>query len=191
MNKLPLAKTQDIVIQDLGKEILIYDLVIDKAFCLNETSSIVFRNCTGLISFEEFGSRFTDFSEDLIFLTLDMLNQHKLLQTENYKSVFEGTSRRQVIKKIGLMSLVALPIVSAVVAPTSAMARSSVMNCGGTIAPNMTTEWSCSFNPTGGDAEWCNEIGCDLPIVSHRCQSCVAKAQPAPGFPNVFVCYCT
>jgi hypothetical protein len=35
MNKLPLARSEDIIVQELGKEVLIYNLTTNKAFCLN------------------------------------------------------------------------------------------------------------------------------------------------------------
>jgi hypothetical protein len=36
----PISRQQNIVVQDLGSEVLIYDLTINKAFCLNETSAL-------------------------------------------------------------------------------------------------------------------------------------------------------
>ena len=43
----PISKKQNIVVQDLEKELLVYDLQTNKAFCLNETSAIVFQLCNG------------------------------------------------------------------------------------------------------------------------------------------------
>ena len=44
---LPRARTADIIEQNAGKELLIYDLQIDKTYTLNETSTIVFQACGG------------------------------------------------------------------------------------------------------------------------------------------------
>lgn len=191
MNKMPPARTSDIVVQDLGKEILVYDLVINKAFCLNETTSIVFRYCDNKSDIHDVKLLLKDFTDEVIFLALDLLKENNLLQNPDYKIPLEDVSRRELIKKVGLMSLVALPMISTVIAPTSTMAASGALSCGGTIAPNTTTEWVCNFAPnSGGNAEWCNNIACNLTEVSHRCQSCVAKARATPGNRNLFVCYC-
>ena len=47
MNQLPKAKYSDIIIQETAKELLLYDLTLHKAFCLNETAAIVWRNRDG------------------------------------------------------------------------------------------------------------------------------------------------
>ena len=38
----PMARHQEIVEQRLGKELLIYDLNNNKAYCLNKTSAMIF-----------------------------------------------------------------------------------------------------------------------------------------------------
>jgi hypothetical protein len=67
MNRLPVARTRDIVLQELDKEILLYDLVTHKAYSLNETSSAVYQACDGKTTFAKlkFNSNLTD---DIIFL---------------------------------------------------------------------------------------------------------------------------
>lgn len=43
----PKNRKNDIVIQELKDEILIYDLTTNKAYCLNETSAAVWNFCDG------------------------------------------------------------------------------------------------------------------------------------------------
>jgi len=43
----PESRQSGLVIQELGGEILIYDLREDKAFCLNATSALVWQACDG------------------------------------------------------------------------------------------------------------------------------------------------
>jgi len=38
----PTARKTDIIVQELNDEVLIYDLQIDKAYCLNETLNALF-----------------------------------------------------------------------------------------------------------------------------------------------------
>lgn len=125
MNKLPLARNTDVVVQALGKEILIYDLHTHKAYNLNETSSIVYQACDGKTTFDELKLR-TKFSDEIIFLALDELIKEKLV-TENrvYNSPFSGMSRREAIRKAGFATMIALPVISSLVAPTAAMAQSA------------------------------------------------------------------
>jgi hypothetical protein len=124
MNKLPLARNEDLVVQNLGKEILIYDLKTNKALNLNETSAAVYNGCDGKTSFGEVRDKY-GFSDEIIFLALEDLKRENLIADgTSFVSPFSGMSRREVIKKIGLASMIALPIISAVVAPTSASAQS-------------------------------------------------------------------
>jgi hypothetical protein len=123
MNRLPLARTANIVVQELGNEVLIYDLKTHKAFNLNETSSIVYKACNGSASFEELKSKYK-FTDDIIFLALDELKKQNLI-AEDYDSPFAGISRREVIRKVGLASMIALPAIASLVAPTAAGAQSA------------------------------------------------------------------
>lgn len=60
--------------------------------------------------------------ESIVWLAIDQLNDNKLLAAE-LKADFNGQSRREVIKKIGLAAVVALPLVSSLVAPTAVFAQ--------------------------------------------------------------------
>jgi len=44
---LPQARSEDLVIQDIGDEVLVYDLTRHKAHCLNRTAALVWRKCDG------------------------------------------------------------------------------------------------------------------------------------------------
>ena len=120
--KLPLAGNSDLVIQELGKELLVYNLTTHQAYQLNETSMIVFNHCDGQTSFDDLKKKHK-FTDDLIYLTLDQLRDEGLIG--EYQSKFAGIARREVIRKIGLASLVALPFISSVIAPTAAQAQSA------------------------------------------------------------------
>ena len=40
-SQIPVARKEGLVIQETSNEVLVYDLTINKAFCLNQTSAIV------------------------------------------------------------------------------------------------------------------------------------------------------
>lgn len=113
-------------------EVLIYDLGEQRAFCLNETSALVWQACNGKksvtdIGFELSGKLNSQVNEDLVWLALDQLKNENLIESEkeDFQIDFSGMSRRNVIKKVGLAAIVALPIVTSLVAPTAASAQSA------------------------------------------------------------------
>jgi len=127
--QLPCARKAGLVIQDMPDEVLVYDLDTNKAHCLNKSAAFVWRSCDGKTSISDIARLFEiqtgdKVSDDFVWLALDELNENSLLESE-VKASFAGRSRREVIKKIGLASVVALPIVASLVAPKSAMAAVS------------------------------------------------------------------
>jgi hypothetical protein len=120
--KLPKARTENLLEQNLKNETLIYDLAIDKAFNLNETLSVVYKACGQNSTFDEL-KRKHKFTDDFIFLALDELKRNNLLADE-YVSPFESVNRREVIKKVGLATMLALPLITGLVAPKAVNAAS-------------------------------------------------------------------
>lgn len=128
MNKLPRAKTENLVVQNLNDGILIYNLTDNKAFCLNETSAIVYQACDGKTTFADLQSK-SGFPEDLIHLTLSELEKQGFIEmSSDYVSTLNGMSRREAVKKVGLATMIALPVVSSLVAPLAADAASGICN---------------------------------------------------------------
>jgi hypothetical protein len=131
----PLSRKNDIVVQDLNGEVLIYDLKSNKAFCLNETSALVWQACDGTKSVSEISQAISNklsepANEDLVWLALDQLKQENLLDnSEEVVSNFAGMSRREAIRKVGLGTMIALPFVTGLIAPTAAMAQSLAAIC--------------------------------------------------------------
>jgi hypothetical protein len=132
MTNYPQSRKANIVVQDLDSEVLIYDLKINKAYCLNQTSALVFQLCNGKNSLpeicEQMSFRLKTFvSEDIVQLALEELKKENLLENaDELPNHFAGLARRDIIKKIGLASMVALPIVSSIVAPVSVNAQSCI-----------------------------------------------------------------
>lgn len=130
MNKLPLTRNTDIVVQELGKELLIYNLKTHRCFNLNETSAIVYKSCDGVSSFAELKSKHK-LTDDLIFLALDQLKEEGLVENDNNRvSPFNGVSRREAIRKAGLASMVAIPLITSLIAPSAVSAQSGTVGLG-------------------------------------------------------------
>ena len=120
--KLPKARTIEIVEQNLGNELLIYDLTAHRTYTLNETLKIVFRACDGKTSFDDL-KRENKFTDEIIYLALDELRKHQLVEDAGDLSLTR-MKRREIIRKIGLTAVISPPVISSIVAPTAAHAAS-------------------------------------------------------------------
>lgn len=149
LNNYPLSRKDNIVVQETGDEVLLYDLNDNKAFCLNETSAAVWELCDGKSSIadinQKLGKKLNVKTDDnLVWLALEQLKKEKLLSNaEDIKIDFNGLSRRDAIKKVGFASLVALPIIMAI---TSPVAAASLSVCGPT---GLNNDALCQCNDTG------------------------------------------
>ena len=143
----PLARKNDLVVQEVTDEVLVYDLSSNKAHCLNETAAMVWKSCDGSNSVTDIAKLIgTDkgghISDDLVWLAIDQLSENNLLEKQ-IESNFAGQSRRDVIKKIGLAAVIGLPIVASLTAPANALAVGScaciaASECAGTPCPSTT-----------------------------------------------------
>lgn len=125
----PIARQKGLVVQEMPDEVLVYDLDSNKAHCLNQSAAFVWKSCDGNNTVTDIVRHFETsgggkVSEDLVWLAIDQLNEKGLLDGE-VKPRFQGQSRRQVIKTIGLASMVALPVIASLVAPQNALASVS------------------------------------------------------------------
>ncbi len=141
----PQARNTDLVVQDMPGEVLVYDLSSNKAHCLNETSAFVWKSCDGTNSIEDILTMLEKNSggkidENLVWLAIDQLSEKGLLQAGTTKR-FEGKSRRDVLKKIGMASVIALPVIASLVAPRNALAS---LSCACTSNANCTGKTGCS-----------------------------------------------
>jgi hypothetical protein len=141
----PKARENDIVIQELKGEVILYDLIIDRAFCLNEISALVWNLCDGSSSVSDITEKLSKqlkqpVTDDLVWLALDQFKTDNLLSdNQEIEIKFDGLSRREVIRKIGFTSMIALPLISSLVAPTAAMAQSAAcLTSGQTCTPPFT-----------------------------------------------------
>ncbi len=133
----PIARKAGLVVQEVPDEVLVYDLDTNKAHCLNKTAAAVWRFCDGKTSVPEIAQFLssesgTNVDSDLVWLAIDQLNESALLETQA-EPKFAGQSRREAIRKIGIASMIALPIVASLVAPKSAMASTSCLCSNGQI----------------------------------------------------------
>lgn len=128
-SQVPIARKERLVIQEMPGEVLVYDLDTNKAHCLNQTAAFVWKSCDGKNSVADItrlvgADSGNAVPEDLVWLAIDQLSE-KNLMANSLKADFNGSTRREVIKKIGLAAVIGLPLVASLTAPTSILAASS------------------------------------------------------------------
>ncbi len=128
-SQVPVARKEGLVIQEMPQEVLVYDLDSNKAHCLNQTAALVWKSCDGKNSVADItklvgADAGSSVPEDLVWLAIDQLSEKNLLAI-SLKADFKGSTRRDVIKKIGLAAVIGLPLVASLTAPTSVLAATS------------------------------------------------------------------
>lgn len=130
-NAKPVARKQGLVIQELPDEVLVYDLDRDRAHCLNQTAAFVWQRCNGKNSTAQIartlGQQFDcKVDEKIVWLALDQLGRNHLLETKPIPPALLGMNRRAMVRALGLAAVVAVPVVTSIVAPTPAQAATCV-----------------------------------------------------------------
>jgi len=165
----PKTRGENIVVQKIEKETLIYDLTTNEAFCLNETSTLVYELCDGNRSVTEIAAELSDREKfpvdaDFVGFAIAQLAERGLLESGEIDS-FGGISRRKLIRKIGLTSLAVLPTIGLVVSPSAISAQSCLAN--GTMLPIAFTNPS-----TQPDAAACNQNCFQPPFAANPEPTC-------------------
>lgn len=172
MKARPKARHEDLVVQNVEGEVLVYDLKTHTAAHLDRVSALVWEACDGRRSVPdiaaavslELGARV---DEDVVWLALDGLKAQTLLAQDGAVTpTFNGLSRREVIRRIGLTSAAAIPVITGMVVPRAAQAQSitcgSACQCSGLLAP-------VSVCPEGF-AEC--PAGCDVCVIADSEEDC-------------------
>lgn len=133
MEICPVARSADLLTEELDEELLVYDEQRHVACRLNRTAALVWQNSNGERSVtdlvevlrEEVGELA---DEDLVMVTLDRLAEHGLLSSGYAPRERETArlSRRRFIRRVGVIgaAALALPVVQSIVAPVPAAAAS-------------------------------------------------------------------
>jgi Coenzyme PQQ synthesis protein D (PqqD) len=124
-NYAPKAREEDLVVESLGDETLVYDMRSHKALCLNRTAAAVWNRCDGRSTLGKMADGLeqelhTPVSVNVVWLAIEELGRAKLLSNRPASSVpAQALTRRAAIKKIGLGAAIALPLVTSILVPTA------------------------------------------------------------------------
>jgi hypothetical protein len=130
----PEARRDDLLVEALGDELIVYDVERHRAHSLNGPAALVWRHCDGRTTIEDLALLLQrelglPSDERLVRLALDRLGEAHLLRERPVGPADEGRlSRRQVVHQLGRASGMALvlPAVTSLAVPTVAMAQSAV-----------------------------------------------------------------
>ena len=150
----PVARQTGLVVQEMPDEVLVYDMDTNKAHCLNRSAAFVWKSCDGTNSVLDIMRQFEangggKVTEDFVWLAIDQLHENGLLAND-VKPRFTGQSRRQVLKTIGLASVVAVPVIASLVAPQNAL---------GAISCACTDPGHCIQMTSCASTQNCNPLG--------------------------------
>lgn len=172
-NRGPLARSEDLIIEELGDEVLVYDSKADKGHCLSPDVARVWRRCDGRTPVEGLTAQL-GLSVERIQSALDELERCDLLDPA-------GHTRRELTVKFAKLSaaVAATPLIVSVVAPTPAQAATpkfcaqfSSGNCGSNTGCSSTVGCCCCtppIHPPYPSGQPCAQF---VPNDS-QCKSCV------------------
>ena len=135
MPTMPRAREAGLIVRELEEETLVYDVDTDKAHCLNQTAARIWKHCDGISSMTEICELLsrtieTTVDEKVVWYALEQFNKDGLLEEKiEPPAAFKiaGMSRRQMVRTLGLAAMVAIPVVTSIVAPTPVQAGASCL----------------------------------------------------------------
>jgi hypothetical protein len=138
-NLKPIAYKDNIIIQEAGNELLVYDLRSNRAHCLTESAAFIWNCCDGGTSVEQMRQKIkerfgTEVSEDFVLLALEELGREGLLES-SVETGLGKISRREALRKVGVGTMIALPLVASLAVPNTALA---VASCVGQMCSDLS-----------------------------------------------------
>jgi len=174
-----MARTEGLIVQPAGKEIVVYEIATDRASALSETASAVFRLCDGTRDARQIAVEIGQ-DVELVNAALGRLARANLLESSHEFRMPRGSrpSRRELMRKAGFTAAAAIPLVTTISSPSPAQTV-SVQACinlpgiacgpGDNCCPEgMVCSKPRNPNGTCGDPFQCIPNGC----------------QSLPGFPD-------
>ncbi len=155
MQKMPHGRKSGLIVKVADGEVLIYDLERDKAHCLNDTAARVWKYCDGKTTVAAACSSLSrelnaPCDQKVIWYALDQFAKDNLLEEKLVlpATASRGMNRRQMVRTLGLTAVIAVPVVTTILAPTAAQAATQNPPGGLCCVPSQCTSGFC-VNPAG------------------------------------------
>jgi len=128
----PEARTEQLLVQDLNEEVLVYDTERHKAHTLNRTAALIWRHCDGKNSLADLTHIVASHTrlpadEGMVWLALEELDSAHLLRSPlPPTAAADRYSRRDVARRLARSArwTALVPAVLSITAPTAAQAAS-------------------------------------------------------------------
>lgn len=120
----PLARSERVIIEALGDELLVYDLDSDEAHSLDASAAAIWQACDGAVTVAEISAR-VGLSEAAVRLTVERLAGLDLLAAGSFTP--PAVTRRAVLRRglvAGAVATAAAPMITSIVAPAAAQTTS-------------------------------------------------------------------
>jgi DNA-binding transcriptional ArsR family regulator len=178
--RAPRARTDELVVEEVGDEVLVYDERTAAAHCLSGPAGAVWRACDGQTTIDEIAARIK-LDHETVVRALDQLEQCELLDVPEPAGITRRDATEKLLK-VGAAAAVASPLIYSIAAPTPALAASQaaclglgcVHDCGNGSGGCKSLN-CCCCNP--GDADHkvctadCNTLNCNNAVVVAICQT--------------------
>ncbi len=138
---MPRARQDELVVEELPDETLVYDLKRHKARCLNRTAALVWRRCDGQTTVAEMATMLENeleipADESVVWMALDRLGKaHLLSEPVTLPADRAQYSRREVLRTLRRVAGISLllPVIESIFAPRAA-AQASCISASACIA---------------------------------------------------------
>ncbi len=172
---MPRPRQDELVVEQLPDETLVYDLKRHKAHCLNRTSALVWHRCDGRTTVAEVAAlleRELKISADeaVVWMALDRLGRaHLLKERVTLPADRARYSRREVLRTLRRVAGISLllPVIESIVSPLAAAQASNcvtVATCEQVLNPGQCTpQIPICGSPTeccGPEGPNCKKHGC-------------------------------
>ncbi len=171
---MPRARRDELVVEELPDETLVYDLKRHKAHCLNRTSALAWRRCDGRTTVAEVAALLErelkiPADEAVVWMALDRLGRAHLLKEQVTLPADRAQySRREVLRTLRRVAGISLllPVIESIVAPHAAAQQSdcvTVGQCEGQLVPPQCYEQQICNKPTeccGPEGANCKKHSC-------------------------------
>lgn len=174
----PLARESDLIVEEIGDEVLVYDSRAQRGHCLSPEAAQVWRRCDGRTPTAGLSAQL-DLDVDTVKRALDELHGCDLL--EDQAELGDGTTRRELTVKMAKVggAVAAAPLILSVGAPVAHAAvtpafcaQFSSGNCGGNSGCSSSVGCCCCTPPLHSPYDPGSPCDTFDPTAS-QCKTCV------------------
>lgn len=150
-SQLPLARSDGLVVEELGDELLVYDLNDKQAHCLSPVAALVWRRCDGSTSADAI-ARQLDLDDAKVALALQEIERCQLFASGS--ATYGVLSRRELGLKVTKVAVGAatVPLILSIAAPAAAATQSQIDQC---LLLGPIASGSCGTCNAGGSPTVC------------------------------------